>query len=182
MTYRLQFDNANSRRTPCKPPANWLVHSSVARKGGLLVEPTATPEVPFVMQRVEVVIHVPQDRLAEFYAIAGRWLAGETILPSTRRGTRRSRRTSGPSASSYAPLGTHLAKHGEGQALTLTFPQIETILDRPLPRSAYKHRAWWANTETHTQALTWLTAGWKVDHADLEQQAITFTSSHAETI
>ena len=131
------------------------------------------------MSHVEVAVHVPEDCLAELYALAGRWLAGERILPATRRETQRSRRARGPSASSYAPLGAHLAQQSDTETLTLTFQDLEAILQRPLPRSAYKHRAWWANTDTHTQALVWLTAGWKVDEADLEALTVTFTRTQS---
>jgi hypothetical protein len=125
------------------------------------------------MEHVEAKVMVPTERLAEFYALVGRWLAGEATLPSVRRGSRRSRRASGPSASSYAAIGRHL--QGEsGQEVTLTFDQIEDIIGRDLPASAHRHRAWWANTDTHSQALTWLSAGWKVDAADLEQEEVTF--------
>jgi len=125
------------------------------------------------MSQVEAKVMVPEDRLAEFYTLMGRWLAGEATLPSVRRGTRRSRRASGPSASSYAPIGTHLAEMS-GREATLSFDQIESIIGRELPASAHRHRAWWANTDTHSQALTWLSAGWKVEAADLETKEVTF--------
>ncbi|WP_430735860.1 DUF7662 domain-containing protein [Gracilibacillus dipsosauri] len=40
---------------------------------------------------------------------------------------------------------------------------IEAILAFRLPDSAYKYSEWWANEETgtHTQANSWLLAGWK---------------------
>jgi len=43
-----------------------------------------------------------------------------------------------------------------------------------LPRSAFAHRAWWANTSSHAQALAWLSAGWKVEHVDLTGKAVDF--------
>jgi hypothetical protein len=125
------------------------------------------------MEHVEAKVMVPAERLSEFYALVGRWLAGEATLPSVRRGSRRSRRASGPSASSYAAIGRHLANES-GQEVTLSFDQIEDIIGRELPASAHRHRAWWANTDTHSQALTWLSAGWKVDAADLDQEEVTF--------
>lgn len=125
------------------------------------------------MNQVEAKVMIPADRVSEFYTLMGRWLAGEAALPAVRRGSRRSRRASGPSASSYAAIGTHL-KELEGPEATLSFDEIESIIGRPLPASAHRHRAWWANTDTHSQALTWLSAGWKVEAADLESQEVTF--------
>lgn len=125
------------------------------------------------MKHVEARVMVPEDRIAEFYTLMGRWLSGEATLPSVRRGTRRSRRASGPSASSYAPIGTHLSSTEEREA-TLAFGEIESIIGRELPASAHRHRAWWANTDTHSQALTWLSAGWKVEAADLDAKTVTF--------
>ena len=125
------------------------------------------------MSHVEAKVLVPEERLSEFYSLMGRWLAGEATLPSVRRGPRRSRRASGPSASSYAAIGKHLADVASREA-TLSFNEIEAIIGRELPASAHRHRAWWANTDTHSQALTWLSAGWKVDAADLDAKEVTF--------
>jgi len=61
--------------------------------------------------------------------------------------------------------------------ITLSFQQIEAVLDFDLPTSARKHRPWWANPSTpgdhpHTQA--WLAAGWKVDTVDLDGKWVRF--------
>lgn len=125
------------------------------------------------MNHVEAKVMIPAERVAEFYALMGRWLDGEAGLPAARRGSRRSRRASGPSASSYAAIGTYL-QDASGKETTLSFDDIEGIIGRPLPASAHRHRAWWANTDTHSQALTWLAAGWKVEAADLDAKEVTF--------
>lgn len=125
------------------------------------------------MNDVEAKVLVPQERLPEFYSLVGAWLSGEPVSGTGRRSTRRSRRASGPSASSYAAIGERL-KEVEGDEVTLGFDEIEEAIGRELPQSAHRHRAWWANTDTHSQALTWLSAGWKVDSADLEKRTVTF--------
>ncbi len=122
---------------------------------------------------VEAKILVPPDRVAEFYAWVARWLAGEALLPAARRGARRSRRASGPAASSYAPIGAHLDALAADEA-TLTFAEVERIVDRTLPTSARTHRAWWANTDAHSQARTWLAVGWRVDAVDLEAGTVRY--------
>jgi hypothetical protein len=125
------------------------------------------------MELAEVKVLIPQDRVAEFYGLTARFIAGDPQLEAPARGTRRPRRSRGPSGSSYAPIGKHL-KDAKGSETNLSFGDIESILGRKLPTSAYRHRAWWANTDTHSQALTWLSAGWRVDTADLDKQEVHF--------
>lgn len=45
--------------------------------------------------------------------------------------------------------------------LVLSFQEIEKILNRSLPPSAYIHKAWWSNDSTHSQAISWLEGGYK---------------------
>lgn len=119
----------------------------------------------------EVSVQIPTDRVATFYAFLGEWLRSPdgSLAPRTRASGRR--RTAG--SSKYDPIGAHLASL-EDDAVTLGFDEIEELTGSRLPASAHKHRAWWANTETHTQALAWIRNGWIVSEADLEAGAITF--------
>jgi hypothetical protein len=80
--------------------------------------------------------------------------------------------------SKYDPLHRFLnnAKPGT-QELTLTFAQIESILGSKLPASAHRHRPWWANEYSptaHTQAKSWLSAGWEVDTVDQAREWVRF--------
>ena len=119
----------------------------------------------------EVRVLVPADRIPGFYAWVGEWLDD----PMTGRSTLRSRprRTRAGSASKYAPLGGHL-DGVDGSTTTLTFDEIEELLGTSLPLSARKHRAWWANSATHSQARIWIERGWLIDTADLDTETITF--------
>jgi hypothetical protein len=47
--------------------------------------------------------------------------------------------------------------------LTLSFQELENILQFQLPKSAYKYGAWWSNESsgTHSHAYSWLNSGWK---------------------
>jgi hypothetical protein len=58
----------------------------------------------------------------------------------------------------------------------MTYEEIETLLGHPLPKTAYgsSWRQWWANTETHSQALAWLRAGWRVTRPDLANKQVEF--------
>lgn len=122
---------------------------------------------------IETRVLVPSERLADFYTLTGRWLRGEAVLLGGHRRSGRSRRSQGPDASSYAPLGEHL-RTLDAAEVTLSFAHVETILARPLPTSARKHRAWWANSATHSQAVVWLAAGWRVGTVDLAGGAVSF--------
>ena len=83
--------------------------------------------------------------------------------------------------SKYDPLGEFLAQ-GCGDAITLSFPQIEQLVGEPLPASAHDHRAWWANESDgpHVQAHAWLDAGWAVRSVDQSARVVTFARAAAD--
>ncbi|MEY2355911.1 DUF7662 domain-containing protein [Lysinibacillus capsici] len=66
----------------------------------------------------------------------------------------------------YESLGTYL-KNNIDDEIVLTFEQIIIILSDSLPPSAYEHKAWWANTESHVQAKSWLDVKWEVEDFEL---------------
>lgn len=74
----------------------------------------------------------------------------------------------------YSPLKSHLAAQSDDR-IPLTFAEIEQILGRPLPPSAKgkSTRQWWANTQTHSQAKSWLDVG-RTAKLDVDGQAVTF--------
>lgn len=120
----------------------------------------------------EVAVLVPAEQVAGFYSLVGEWLNGGRV-----RGTGSGRRTvaarRGGGSSKYEPIGSHLKSMG-GEVATLSFDEVEELIGGPLPSSARRHRAWWANTDTHSQASVWLKSGWTVARADLENATITF--------
>lgn len=82
----------------------------------------------------------------------------------------------------YAPLQDHLKKI-ESTRWTATFAEIERVLRRPLPKSAYRYQAWWANQEGHghSQTAAWRDAGWRTANLDLEGKKIEFERVSRET-
>ncbi len=59
----------------------------------------------------------------------------------------------------------------------LAFDEVNNIVSGELPASAYYNRAWWSNPKSknyHPHARSWLMAGFKVTHVDLEKQMVTF--------
>ncbi len=121
------------------------------------------------MVLAEVRVLIPEKRVGEFYRVVGAWMEGDTSPPAS------TPEASLSPKSRYAAFHQHLAGIDvNGKAYSMAFADIGAVLGKPLPQSAYDHRAWWANTHSHAQALAWLTAGWKVDHIDLGAEKVDF--------
>jgi hypothetical protein len=133
------------------------------------------------MPLIEVIVLVPEERVGDFYRVVGAWMGGADQPQGASEGRCRRRRQrsadDGPlqlsSSSRYAPLHKHLAGIAKStKTYDLPFDEITEVMGAPLPQSAYDHRAWWANTESHSQALAWISAGWKVDGVDLDKKVL----------
>jgi hypothetical protein len=76
----------------------------------------------------------------------------------------------------YAPLGAYLRNLPSSKSgITLSFEDIEGIIDAPLPPSATTHHhQWWANQTTGSRAPHWNAAGFKVDGVDLPKRQVRF--------
>jgi len=84
-------------------------------------------------------------------------------------------RTKGKKASKRYRGITKYLRECQKDRVEMTFPELESLSEtRQLPESAYKHEAFWANTDTHSIALSWLAAGYKVVHKDLEKGIVVF--------
>lgn len=75
--------------------------------------------------------------------------------------------------SRYEPLTRYLEGHRES-GVEMTFNDIEAVLGRTLPGSAYQHQAWWANTETHSHAGAWMKVGWITKKVNLPKMTVLF--------
>jgi hypothetical protein len=75
------------------------------------------------------------------------------------------------SMSKYYGLEQHL-RESQKQTEILSYEEIERILGFKLPPSAHNFREWWANGG-HSQANSWLDAGWEVSSVALGK-SITF--------
>ena len=58
--------------------------------------------------------------------------------------------------------------------IKLSYTEIENILNFRLPDSAFTHRAFWANTISHSIALSWLSVNYEVVEVNLEDKYIVF--------
>jgi hypothetical protein len=78
----------------------------------------------------------------------------------------------------YYPLHVYLLAQVGPQELTVSFDQIEEVLDFRLPVSARKHKAWWGNQKSgHSHSRAWLLAGWRVDDVDVLAEQVRFIAS-----
>ena len=78
--------------------------------------------------------------------------------------------------SKYDPLERHLGGLDHSVQHTFSFAQLEQILGCSLPPSARAYQAWWANQRGagHTQAHSWMEAGWHTGDLDLKSKRVTF--------
>ena len=90
----------------------------------------------------------------------------ETIIPEEKRSK----------DSRYGPLADFLqGQPGDIDQLTLTFDEIEKIINGPLPSSARTHRAWWSNdAQVHPHSQLWLEVGWRTTFLNMSVQRVTF--------
>ncbi len=77
----------------------------------------------------------------------------------------------------YLPLAMHLLDQEGKPTRETTFDEIEGIISDSLPKSAFVHRAWWANDPTHAQAAAWLSVGWHTSGVDLAKKLVIFKSA-----
>lgn len=75
----------------------------------------------------------------------------------------------------YEKLSAYLKRITQ-DSIKLSVKEIESIINRPLPPSAYNYRAWWANGG-HSYSDCWLKAGWKVKEVALGQHVV-FSRKH----
>ncbi len=112
-----------------------------------------------IVQEIErALLEGPPSGRAQLVGAESAWLTTLTGTPAHRRSAVPSRR--------YRPLQEHLEQLDEDN-LQLSFGDVEQILDRDLPNSARRHRAWWANDPSHSHARSWIEAGWQVETADM---------------
>ena len=73
----------------------------------------------------------------------------------------------------YRGLAEYLLSTNETRG-TLSYSQIEEILGFALPDTARKFKqSYWANTETHSYASSWMAVGYKT-RVDVDSDTVTF--------
>jgi hypothetical protein len=80
-------------------------------------------------------------------------------------------------AGKYMPLEKYLSDIPRSKReLTLTFDEIERILNSKLPSSAYEDQRWWEHEKegNHISPRAWSNAGWKVASVDHKRTWVRF--------
>lgn len=77
--------------------------------------------------------------------------------------------------SQYEALANHLSRRS-GTSWKATFAEIETIIGKKLPQSAYRYPAWWANQsgKGHSQVRGWRSVGWRTSALNLADRSVRF--------
>lgn len=120
---------------------------------------------------------LPLGRKLAYYAERreNRAAGASTTAASSRARPVGNAASSGPPGGKYQPLYEHLDSLGSDRG-EATFAEIEEILAAPLPASARRHRAWWANDRggSHAHARAWLAAGFETVEVDLDGERVVF--------
>lgn len=61
----------------------------------------------------------------------------------------------------------------DAEKIEMTFSEVEELIYNKLPKSAFKHRQWWANGG-HVQAYAWMDAGYLVKKVNFKEQRVVF--------
>lgn len=77
--------------------------------------------------------------------------------------------------SRYEPLGKYLSSRPDSE-WQAGFSDVEQILGFPLPNSARRYTAWWANQQGagHSQVRGWRDVGWRTAAVDLGGESVRF--------
>ena len=81
-----------------------------------------------------------------------------------------------PKGDKYIELTEYLKRCGK-ESLKLSFLEINSIIGCELPDSAYKHQAWWSNSESHSSAFGWMNAGYITSNVDIANGQVEFIKS-----
>lgn len=60
------------------------------------------------------------------------------------------------------------------EQVALNLSDFTSIMGHDLPKTAYKDRPWWANTDSSPQGSSWLSAGWELENIFLHAKVAVF--------
>jgi hypothetical protein len=82
----------------------------------------------------------------------------------------------------YDPLQKYLANQHHSE-IPITFAEVERVLHRSLPQSAFDHRPWWANeARGHVHAKAWLNAGYETTQVDMAGKKLVFKRMKSSSV
>lgn len=100
------------------------------------------------------------------------------------RSDNRRKKARKPRTTIYQRLGDIIKQKGGPEHVEISFLEIEEILERPLPPSARKYKAWWANnrsakaTSRHSRA--WMEHGYLVTDVNFRKGTVVFTRARGK--
>jgi CBS domain-containing protein len=117
------------------------------------------------LQRQEPTLPVPSPEVEPSIPLSGE--QHEEIQPLDEEPDRESR---------YSALGQYLQSLTDRvKEVTLTFAEIEAIINNEQQPTARQHRSWWANDSVgHVQSQEWINAGWRVKNFSISAETVKF--------
>jgi hypothetical protein len=176
---RIEVETALKREIPVIPllvmgasmPDEQQVPSSLAElayRNGMAIRPD--PDFRTDMARLVKSVQRWLESLSEISVVQEQAPVSPKKLDKQSLTTEQVKSESGP----YDKLAMWLAEQVESP-ITLSFAQIEEIIGRKLPPSAFAHREWWANDSVgHSHSKRWLDAGWRTRYPNLTDRVVTF--------
>ena len=74
----------------------------------------------------------------------------------------------------YRPLNDFLLSK-QAREVSMTFAEVEAVIGRSLPSSAFTYPAWWANDPTpNRQSEAWMSVGYRTESVDLRRRTVVF--------
>ena len=113
------------------------------------------------------------EMLSRIYVLEDKLIAIEQRLPENPATRVEKGSVKNTSSKKYRRLSDYLYACGEDK-VRLTIRDIENILGFKPPPSAYLHRAFWANTKTHSIALSWMSVGYETVEVSIEDRYVVF--------
>ena len=164
-------DDESIAKAPAQP---WV---RTRERGNRSIDEIPLNELAEVIDEVER--RLPGSSTASIDDYVLRELYGrERVHSSTARRLDRAREVAGATASNgegskYSHLHQALAAIS-GRRAAMDFDEIARLVGG-LPPSAYEHQAWWSNSRSHVQAVSWMDAGWRVVHVSFVTQRVIFS-------
>ena len=69
----------------------------------------------------------------------------------------------------------------DAQEWRATVADVEAVVGKPLPPSAFNYQAWWANDISHVQGRAWLAARWETARVNIEAKTVLFRRKRGDT-
>lgn len=83
-------------------------------------------------------------------------------------------RTAGSRRGKYQPLTEYLERQPR-EPISMSFAEVEALIEQPLPSSARRHLPYWYASEGSALGRSIRAAGWRARRVDLGSETVTFS-------